>query len=608
MVLIYKNKTLKKKKLLFFPLIYFALCLHFSNASPKINLSKEVSVTEASLVFIIKRDSTFQRRYEVILNTYSRSNYTEALSEILELEDSYQSKLDYKNLYLLYSLKANIYNKTNNHSRALENFKKALKNLLILKNSKIENNQTIKFNKEIAKTYLSIGSSFYRNSNRDSAKFYYLKVDGFTDLNNENQETKALSYINLSGIYEQDSIFDKAINYAEKAIEINRKINFKLNQASAKNNLGNIYLSMGDFEKAKEIYNEGINLIKNDKSPNAIRYKAKLYYNLAWAMRNLKDYKAYDFQEISYEIEDGIRDKEIKRMVEEITTKNNVEDVKRIEENKRLIAQRTFTIYGIGSFVIIISLLYFLNFYKLKQKNLSLELSQTQLLQNQNIEKIKSESQIRILNATIDGKETERKEIAETLHDSVSALLSSANLHLMATNQYFNGNTPLEISKTQEIIKEASQKIRDLSHTLVSSVLLKFGLNFAVKDLAAKYSNSNLNIETETHNIRRYEQNFEIKIYNIIQEFLNNILKHSKAKNTVIKLQEKEGAIVLQISDDGVGFDTSKITNKDGLGLNQIEARIHVLKGNFSIDSKIDEGTSIIIKVPVLERTTVNHV
>ncbi|WP_298949701.1 tetratricopeptide repeat-containing sensor histidine kinase [uncultured Polaribacter sp.] len=599
---------MKKKKLLFFPLIYFALCLHFSNASPKINLSKEVSITEASLVFIIKRDSTFQRRYEVILNTYSRSNYTEALSEILELEDSYQSKLDYKNLYLLYSLKANIYNKTNNHSRALENFKKALKNLLILKNSKIENNQTIKFNKEIAKTYLSIGSSFYRNSNRDSAKFYYLKVDGFTDLNNENQETKALSYINLSGIYEQDSIFDKAINYAEKAIEINRKINFKLNQASAKNNLGNIYLSMGDFEKAKEIYNEGINLIKNDKSPNAIRYKAKLYYNLAWAMRNLKDYKAYDFQEISYEIEDGIRDKEIKRMVEEITTKNNVEDVKRIEENKRLIAQRTFTIYGIGSFVIIISLLYFLNFYKLKQKNLSLELSQTQLLQNQNIEKIKSESQIRILNATIDGKETERKEIAETLHDSVSALLSSANLHLMATNQYFNGNTPLEISKTQEIIKEASQKIRDLSHTLVSSVLLKFGLNFAVKDLAAKYSNSNLNIETETHNIRRYEQNFEIKIYNIIQEFLNNILKHSKAKNTVIKLQEKEGAIVLQISDDGVGFDTSKITNKDGLGLNQIEARIHVLKGNFSIDSKIDEGTSIIIKVPVLERTTVNHV
>ena len=409
-------------------------------------------------------------------------------------------------------------------------------------------------------------------------------------------------------MYELDSLFDKAMHYANKSIKINKKINNKLGQAIVLNNLANIYMALNKFEDAKEKYKEAIAVIRNDNSEKSIRKKADFYYNLAWAMRNLKEYKAYDYQEKSYEIEDIFKDKEYRRIIEEVTAEFNINAVKKEEENKRLIAQRTFTIYGIGSFVIIISLLYFLNFYKLKQKNLSLELSQTQLLQNQNIEKIKSESQIRILNATIDGKETERKEIAETLHDSVSALLSSANLHLMATNQYFNGNTPLEISKTQEIIKEASQKIRDLSHTLVSSVLLKFGLNFAVKDLAAKYSNSNLNIETETHNIRRYEQNFEIKIYNIIQEFLNNILKHSKAKNTVIKLQEKEGAIVLQISDDGVGFDTSKITNKDGLGLNQIEARIHVLKGDFSIDSKINEGTSIIIKVPVLERTTVNHV
>lgn len=599
---------MKKKKLLIFLLIYFALSLHYSSASPKINLSKEVSKIEASLDFTIKRDSTFQKKYEIILNKYNKSNYLEALSEILDLEDEFHDEVDYKKIYLIYFLKGNIYNKTNNHIRALINYKKSLVQLKNNEELEDTNKNALESNKNFAEIYLKIGSSFYRNSNRDSAKYYYNKVNELAGLNNEILAFKALSYINLSGIYQQDSIFDTAIEYAEKAISINKKINSKINQASAKSNLGSIYLSLGDFEKAKEIYNEGINLIKNDKSPNAIRYKAKLYYNLAWAMRNLKDYQAYDFLEDSFEIEDGIRDKEIKRMVEEITAKNNVEDVKRIEENKRLIAQRTFTIYGIGSFVIIISLLYFLNVYKLKQKNLSLELSQTQLLQNQNIEKIKSESQIRILNATIDGKETERKEIAETLHDSVSALLSSANLHLMATKQHFNGKTPLEISKTQEIITEASQKIRDLSHTLVSSVLLKFGLNFAVKDLASKYSNSNLNIETETHNIRRYEQNFEIKIYNIIQEFLNNILKHSQAKNTVIKLQEKEGTIVLQISDDGVGFDTSKITNKDGLGLNQIEARIHILKGDFSIDSKIGEGTTIFVKVPVLERTTVNHV
>ena len=107
--------------------------------------------------------------------------------------------------------------------------------------------------------------------------------------------------------------------------------------------------------------------------------------------------------------------------------------------------------------------------------------------------------------------------------------MSSANLHLRATQAKFNDNTPEEIDKTQKIIMEASQVIRSLSHTLVSSVLLKFGLEYAIKDMANKYSNSQIEIETNLGVIGRYQQNFEIKTYNIIQEFLNNILKHSKA-------------------------------------------------------------------------------
>ena len=121
-------------------------------------------------------------------------------------------------------------------------------------------------------------------------------------------------------------------------------------------------------------------------------------------------------------------------------------------------------------------LAFLLNQYKLRQRNLSLQLSKQELVQQQKIEKVRSESQIRILNATLDGKETERKQISETLHDSVSALLSSANLHLQACKKIFNGPIPIELEKSQDIIVEASQIIRDLSHTLVSSVLLKFGL------------------------------------------------------------------------------------------------------------------------------------
>ncbi len=176
------------------------------------------------------------------------------------------------------------------------------------------------------------------------------------------------------------------------------------------------------------------------------------------------------------------------------------------------------------------------------------------------------------------------------------------------TRSQFNGKAPLEIDKTQEIITEASQKIRDLSHTLVSSVLLKFGLEFAIKDLADKYSNSKIEISTKIDDIRRYSQNFEIKAYNIIQEFINNILKHSNAKKATIELKEEKDRLYLKITDDGIGFDKTKISDKDGLGINQIEARIQMMKGEFIIDSKKNKGTAIYVKLPILEKETTNHV
>ena len=143
-----------------------------------------------------------------------------------------------------------------------------------------------------------------------------------------------------------------------------------------------------------------------------------------------------------------------------------------------------------------------------------------------------------------------------------------------------------------------------MSHTLVSSVLLKFGLNFAIRDIAEKYSNSELNIDTEIEGLRRYDQKFEIKTYNIIQEFVNNILKHSKAKNAIIKLKEEEDHILMQIFDDGIGFDQTQIVLKDGLGINQIEARIQIMKGKLEINSQKGKGTQIKVELPIKKKTS----
>ena len=597
---------MKSNYLLFFTLFQVALNVYQTNAtSNKIN-SKEVSNIETSLEFIVKIDSTFQNRYDHIVQIYNEENYVKALAKILKLEEDAQVNNKNSNLYFISFLKGDIYNKTKNYFRALKYYKKSL--VFLKRKNNFDTNRTDIFSKKIAETYLKIGSSFHRLSQIDSAKYYYNMVENSPALNNDIIKFKAMSFVNLSGIYQQDSIYDLAIKYAGKAISIYQKNNSKVNQAGALNNLGNIYLDLGKFEAAKEIYNQGISLIKNNQSPKAKRYTEDLYYNLAWAMRKLKDYEAYDYQEISYNMRDTLRNKEFRSAIEQITAENNVYDVKREEKDKRLRQRNTFWIFTVISIITIISLLYWLSFYKLKQKNLGLKLSQIKLNKEQNIEKLKSEYQIKILNATIDGKESERKEIAETLHDSVSALLSSANLHLMAVKARFKeDNVPIEIDKTQKIIKEASLNIRDLSHTLVSSVLLKFGLNFALKDMASKYSNSALHIEIDIDDSRRYHQNFEIKVHNIIQEFLNNILKHSKAQNAFIKFYEENNRICFQIFDDGIGFDKTKIFKKDGLGLNQIDARIQIMDGEFLVESTIGEGTTISVELPIVEKDTVTR-
>ena len=594
--------------------------------------TEEVYFLKTSSVISIVNDSLFKISYDKVLAIYKKGQYGQALEGALILLDNSEKN---KNLYWSYKLSyliGDIYNKTNKYEKSLEYFKKSYQksklNTLDNFDKQFNNidyaNSIFKLGSIYHKLFVSIDVSdklTYLDSIKlhnkkyaylDSAKVYYEKIENLSVLNSEIESLKTITFSNLSAIYEQDSSFVKAENYVRKALSIHKKNKNNLSAANSLNNLGNIFLSQSEYQKSKEVYNQALDLIKNDDNPRAIITKASLYGNLAWAMRNLKEYEAYDFQEKSYEIEGNIRQREVDKAVEEITEKYNFDVKKQIllqgEENKRLKDQRIFWIIGIIALIIILSLAYKIKLKTLKQNNLALELTQVELLQNQNLDKLKSESQIRILNATLDGKESERKQIAETLHDSVSALLSSANLHLQATRKQFNGSTPVEIDKTQEIILEASHKIRDLSHTLVSSVLLKFGLKFAIKDIAEKYSNSVLNIDTNIKNTRRYEQNFEIKVYNIAQEFANNILKHSNAANALIELREENKKLYITISDDGVGFDKNSINIKDGLGINQIDARIQMMKGEFKIESSLNNGTRISIKLPIVEKAAFNHV
>ncbi|RBW54315.1 histidine kinase [Tenacibaculum sp. E3R01] len=617
--------TLKKKTKVY-TILTFMLILYLSYFFYK-KQSKTASLNDEAVfsIEIDQKKAILNIAYKNALEKYSKTNYGDALKDILNIYEQSKNQ-DHKLLiYKSESLLGNIYDKTNNFNKSIKYHLKSIKSADVYSRKFEKTNLNLFY----SKAYLSLGSVYQKlsfnipndsssdskkqaNHYKDSAFYFYNKLENIKDLNKKITRLKAISYYNISGIYQVDSLYNLAMDYANKSIIIHKKNNDKKNLGGAYNNLGNIYLVQHQYSKSKELYFKGIDLIEDDSSEKLIGLKAELFYNLAWALRNLKDYKAYDYQEKSYEIEDKEREKQVRKIIAQITTghqqtleQQKVDLVKsqtellKVQKNKSTLLVSILSILGL-----IISGVVIYN-YRLRQNNLQLKISQNKLIEEQNIDRIKSESQIKILNATIDGKETERKQIAETLHDSVSALLSSANMHLRATKKQFNGNTPVELEKTQQIILEASQKVRDLSHNLVSSILLKFGLGYAIKDIGSKYSNSELHFHTNISNISRYNQEFEIKLYNVIHELINNILKHSKASNAHIVLEDKNGFLSVLIEDDGIGFNYKDNKIKTGLGLNQIEARIQMMNGNFLIESAKEKGTKATITVPIKNRSLV---
>ncbi|MBJ2125004.1 sensor histidine kinase [Flavobacterium sp. IB48] len=246
----------------------------------------------------------------------------------------------------------------------------------------------------------------------------------------------------------------------------------------------------------------------------------------------------------------------------------------------------------IVSLSIILTVIIFLLFYFLYQNN--------KLKQKIKRKDTKQKILLDIINSGIDSQEVERKKIASFLHDNINSLLSSAGLHLNTFTAQHDIKSD-EIQKAKNILSEVHELLRDMSHDLVPSLLVRFGLIYALEDLCEKNSNSAIEFEFSSSipTSRRYVEKFEMKIYFIVSELFSNITRHSNAKKAKLSLTEKENQLILCIYDDGIGFKTQKLKEVEGFGLNRIRAQIKKYKGTLSIVSKEKQGTKIKIQLPL---------
>jgi len=499
-------------------------------------------------------------------------------------------------LYTLYAREiGQIFGRSKNYHRALEYFNLALQSAIIRKDSL-----------ELSTVYFNLGSTFQMKNNLDSASYFYDNVIRLHPKHLKNEKTLATTYNNLMSFAIRDYDFDLAEKYGKESLKIYVLGKDTLKMAGVLNNLGGISMYKKNLKRSNLYSFEAIKLLEKRKSIKAREIKGIALDNISQVYYLQGNHKeAYDFLFESTEIRYNIVTDNLESRVTEIEAKYNLAkegEQTKIEENKRQRVEFWLYILGFASIMLLGFMWFNYRDGRLKRKHLRLLHEQEKLIDERKIERIQNEVQMKILNATIDAKEAERKYIAEILHDSVSTLLSSANMHLYAVKNKLKGVIPEEIIKTESIVSEAVDKIRDLSHKLISPVLLKFGLKSAIEDLCDKYSNSQLTFDCSLKNINRYEQSFEIKIHNIIEELINNILKHSNANLASIKMKQTENKLLVKIIDNGDGFDIKEINQKDGLGLSQIDARIKIMKGEFSIKSSKEKGTHIFMGIPISDK------
>lgn len=206
-------------------------------------------------------------------------------------------------------------------------------------------------------------------------------------------------------------------------------------------------------------------------------------------------------------------------------------------------------------------------------------------------------------------QEQERKRVAAELHDSLGQSLAMIKnrAEFAVQNASDLDAAKVQLSQISEQSVDAINEVREISYNLRPYLLDRLGLTKALKSLLGKTAEmSGLIVVADIENVDRlFTPDEEISIYRVVQENLNNILKHADAREINVRIRRDHAALSLEFRDDGCGFVTDGLRNtekKEGFGLLGMAERIRILGGSFTVDSKPSEGTSVNIKIDISRR------
>jgi len=386
-------------------------------------------------------------------------------------------------------------------------------------------------------------AEMYLTYNVDSALYYINEVETFYKSNRVGVRDKLITCLAAIDIHLAKNDLSKSQFYLDKAISFIREKQYTIHVPDLYERLSKIHFKLGLYKEAF-LYNDSATWVRG-------------------LLSNAKNRFVISDLETKYQT--TLKEKQLS------------------EKQLQLQKSKQFNVLSflVALMALLIALSIFL-YYKFKRK-----------LFSQQMQAIQQEKELSLLQAVMKGEEQERSRIAKDLHDGVAGMLAAAKMQLASLTMK---NDALAEDKTfQQAIKllsDSTQEVRMTSHNLMPEVLMQHGLNEALRRYCSNISVDNLlTVKYESFGeVKRYIDSFELSVYRIVQELLNNVIKHSKATEAIVQLSLREETMSIFIEDNGIGFHQPG--QKEGMGLQSLHTRIKAINGRIEVETSMGRGVS----------------
>lgn len=413
----------------------------------------------------------------------------------------------------------------------------------------------------------NIGLVYKGRGNLDSASFYYQQARlDFIDQGNLVNWTNV--DMNLAAVYEESNSM-KAIYFLEEADSLALLVGNNVQRSIIHEFLYRIYSRFGDAE-------------------NALKHLEK-YVGIKDSLLS-DDFKSEEL-DVRYKTS---RQKEL------IEKQKNENLRKELALSQSKFEKQVLWVVLLVAVLMVFSLV-MVGWYRKRVQGVIQK--QREKINAQKIEQLRKEQAVRTFEALLKGQEKERGRISEDLHDRLGSTLSAVRMQIEAYGENEEVRGKHDVEKLLGVVDRAIEETRSISHNLVSGVLANFGLEAALHELQENFNVSErVKVHLEIDGVNSVDSGLEVEIFRVVQEILNNALKHAESENIWIKGGLKDDCLEIEISDDGKGFDFEQKTT--GLGLKNIAVRIERLKGNLDITSHLGGGTCFRIQIPTQNETS----